>query len=95
MTRKISSNVRHLEEITEAGLELPSVNQIEVQYEYCCVRVIMGLICLVSCQLHPFCQQKTIVDYCRSHGIVIQAYTPLIKGQFQNPVLQELSKKVS
>jgi len=65
-------NIRHLEEITEAGLELPSVNQIE---------------------LHPFCQQKTIVDYCRSHGIVIQAYTPLVKGQFQNPVLQELSKK--
>jgi len=65
-------NVKHLEEISGAGLELPSVNQIE---------------------LHPFCQQKTIVDYCRSRGIIIQAYTPLIRGQFENPVLQELSQK--
>jgi len=65
-------NVKHLEEICEAGLEPPSVNQIE---------------------LHPLCQQKAIVDYCRSHGIVVQAYTPLVRGEFGNPVLQELSKK--
>jgi len=65
-------NVKHLEEIREAGLEPPSVNQIE---------------------LHPFCQQRPIVDYCRSHGIVVQAYTPLVRGGFANPVLQELSKK--
>ncbi|KAH9965877.1 Aldo/keto reductase [Russula dissimulans] len=67
-------NVKHLEEIIEEGLELPSVNQIE---------------------LHPFCQQKIIVDYCRTHGIVVQAYTPLVQGRFENPVLQELSKKYS
>ncbi|KAH9077118.1 NADP-dependent oxidoreductase domain-containing protein [Lactarius deliciosus] len=60
-------NVKHLEEIREAGLEAPS--------------------------LHPFCQQKPIVDYCRSHDIVVQAYTPLVRGEFGNPVLQELSKK--
>ncbi|KAI0005067.1 Aldo/keto reductase [Russula compacta] len=65
-------NVKHIEEIIEAGLEVPSVNQIE---------------------LHPFCQQKTIVDYCRSHGIIVQAYTPLVRGEFGNPLLQELSKK--
>jgi diketogulonate reductase-like aldo/keto reductase len=50
---------------------------------------------LTSSQLHPYCQQKTIVDYCRSRGIIVQAYTPLIRGQFGSPVLQELSKKVS
>jgi len=65
-------NVKHLEEITEAGLELPSVNQVE---------------------LHPYCQQKPIVNYCRAHGIIVQAYTPIIRGQFGNPMLQELSKK--
>ncbi|KAI0307111.1 Aldo/keto reductase [Multifurca ochricompacta] len=65
-------NVKHLEEIRAAGLELPSVNQIE---------------------LHPYCQQRTIVDYCRSHGIIIQAYTPLVRGEFGNPTLQELSEK--
>ncbi|KAH9999929.1 Aldo/keto reductase [Russula vinacea] len=67
-------NVKHLEEITEAGLEMPSVNQVE---------------------LHPYCQQKSIVEYCRAHGIIVQAYTPLVRGKFENPVLQEISKKYS
>ncbi|KAJ1303740.1 hypothetical protein OPQ81_008164 [Rhizoctonia solani] len=40
--------VKHLEEIEQAGLEAPTVNQIE---------------------LHPWCQQKDIVDYCKKHDI--------------------------
>ncbi|KAI0268204.1 Aldo/keto reductase [Gloeopeniophorella convolvens] len=65
-------NVKHLEEIREAGLEMPSVNQVE---------------------LHPYCQQRPIVEYCREHGIVVQAYSPLVRGEFENPVLQEIAKK--
>ncbi|EPS97887.1 hypothetical protein FOMPIDRAFT_1051962 [Fomitopsis schrenkii] len=63
--------VKHLEEIREAGLETPSVNQIE---------------------LHPFCQQKEIVDYCNEHDIFVQAYCPLVRGKFDNPVLQEVAR---
>ncbi|CCL98370.1 uncharacterized protein FIBRA_00365 [Fibroporia radiculosa] len=44
-------------------------------------------------ELHPFCQQKPIVDYCRKHGIVVQAYCPLVRGAFDNPVLQEVARK--
>ncbi|OCH95439.1 Aldo/keto reductase [Obba rivulosa] len=65
-------NVKHLEEIREAGLEVPAVNQIE---------------------LHPFCQQGPIVDYCKKNGIAVQAYCPLIRGQFDNLILQEVAKK--
>ncbi|EGN97295.1 hypothetical protein SERLA73DRAFT_57080 [Serpula lacrymans var. lacrymans S7.3] len=64
--------VKHIEEIREAGLEMPAVNQVE---------------------LHPFCQQKPIVEYCKQHNIVVQAYTPLVRGGFDNPVIQELAKK--
>ncbi|THU97113.1 Aldo/keto reductase [Dendrothele bispora CBS 962.96] len=63
---------RHLEEIREAGLPMPAVNQIE---------------------LHPFDQQKPIVDYCKKHNIVVSAYCPLVRGAFDNSVLQELSKE--
>lgn len=63
--------VKHLEEIREAGLEIPEVNQIE---------------------LHPLCQQKDIVAYCKENNIVVQAYCPLIRGDFSNPVLQEVVK---
>ncbi|KZT03086.1 Aldo/keto reductase [Laetiporus sulphureus 93-53] len=64
--------IKHLEEIREAGLETPAVNQIEIQ---------------------PFCQQKPIVEYCKEHGIFVQAYCPLIRGQFDNPVLREVAAK--
>ncbi|KAH9840558.1 NADP-dependent oxidoreductase domain-containing protein [Rhodofomes roseus] len=64
--------VKHLEEIREAGLEAPAVNQIELQ---------------------PFCQQKEIVEYCSKNNIFIQAYCPLVRGQFGNPVLREVAQK--
>ncbi|EIW53073.1 Aldo/keto reductase [Trametes versicolor FP-101664 SS1] len=64
--------VGHLEEIREAGLEPPAVNQLEI---------------------HPFCQQREIVEYCTERGIVLQAYCPLIQGQFDNPVFHEVAKK--
>ncbi|EIN09065.1 Aldo/keto reductase [Punctularia strigosozonata HHB-11173 SS5] len=64
---------KHLDEIKAAGLEAPSVNQVE---------------------LHPFCQQKPIVEYCEKHGIVVQAYSPLVRAKrMDNPILGELSKK--
>ncbi|KAG2045504.1 Aldo/keto reductase, partial [Suillus hirtellus] len=67
-------SAKHIEEIREAGLEMPVVNQIE---------------------LHPFCQQKPIVDYCRKNNIIVQAYSPLVRGAFDNQVIQELSTKYS
>jgi len=65
--------VHHLEEIAEAGLEIPAINQVE---------------------LHPFCQQRPIVEYCKAHSIVIQAYCPLMRGQeWDNHVLKEVAGK--
>jgi len=65
-------SINHLEEIKNAGYEMPSVNQIE---------------------LHPLCQQKPIVSYCRQNSIVVQAYCPLIKGKMDHPVIQEVANK--
>lgn len=86
------SNIKHLEEIQKAGLETPAVNQIEVSIRRIRLEAAASDIFRVI-QLQPFCQQKPIVDYCKQHGIVVQAYCPLIRGQFDNPVLQEVAKK--
>lgn len=67
-------SAKHIEEIREAGLDMPVVNQIE---------------------LHPFCQQKPIVEYCKKNNIVVQAYSPLVRGALDNKVIQELSTKYS
>jgi len=64
--------LKHLEEIRNAGFDMPSVNQIEI---------------------HPLCQQRPIVSYCRDHSIVIQAYCPLIRGQINSPTILELAAK--
>ncbi|CAJ2503644.1 Uu.00g110380.m01.CDS01 [Anthostomella pinea] len=31
-------------------------------------------------EVHPFCQRQDLVNKCRSHGIVIEAYSPLARG---------------
>jgi hypothetical protein len=89
------SNVKHIEEIRAAGYELPCVNQIEVRF-------IIFSVSTSSCnathgssrQLHPLCQQKEIVKYCEANNIVVQAYCPIIRGQMDDPVIQEVATKV-
>jgi diketogulonate reductase-like aldo/keto reductase len=69
----VASSGKHINEIIEAGLELPDVNQIE---------------------LHPFCQQRPIVEYCQAKRIAVQAYSPLVTGQLDHDVLKRLATKV-
>lgn len=45
-------------------------------------------------QLQPFCQQKPIVEYCKKHNIVVQAYCPVLRGDMGDPAIQEISMKV-
>ncbi|KAI0812271.1 NADP-dependent oxidoreductase domain-containing protein [Irpex lacteus] len=44
-------------------------------------------------ELHPFCQQKPIVEYCRRNNIVVSAYSPLLQGKMDHPVLQSIARK--
>ncbi|KAL1717414.1 NADP-dependent oxidoreductase domain-containing protein [Schizophyllum commune] len=44
-------------------------------------------------ELHPLCQQKDIVEYCKKNDIVVQAYCPIIRGQMDNEVIQSIAKK--
>eukprot|EP01084_Bolivina_argentea_P291409 500836_1 len=71
-------SVDHLKTMERFGLELPSVNQIEV-----------------SCFLY----EKELIEYCNEKGIVIEAYSPICKGDekgvnpWNNKLLIELGKK--
>jgi len=45
-------------------------------------------------QLHPWCQQRRTVQYCKEHGIIIEAYCPLVRANKSNDLtLVELAKK--
>lgn len=44
--------------------------------------------------MHPWCQQREIVQYCQKHRIVVEAYCPLVRNYKANdPTLLELAKK--
>jgi diketogulonate reductase-like aldo/keto reductase len=45
-------------------------------------------------ELHPWCQQRDIVAYCKEKGIAVQAYCPLVRAQrAEDPVLTRIAKK--
>jgi diketogulonate reductase-like aldo/keto reductase len=44
-------------------------------------------------EFHPFLYQTELQEYCRDHGIVLEAYSPLMRGnRFDDPLLQELAR---
>jgi len=45
-------------------------------------------------ELHPWCQQRTITEYCQKNQIVIEAYSPLVRNYKANDAtLLSLAKK--
>lgn len=45
-------------------------------------------------ELHPFTQQRAIVNYCRRYGIALMAYSPLARGgALQDPFINQLARK--
>jgi diketogulonate reductase-like aldo/keto reductase len=49
---------------------------------------------LTGTKLHPWCQQRTIVEYCQKHKIVIEAYCPLVRNtKANNQTLLEIAQK--
>ena len=47
-------------------------------------------------EFHPFLFQKELLEYCERHGIRLEAYSPLARGErFNNPTITALSRKYS
>jgi len=44
-------------------------------------------------ELHPFAQQREIVDFCHKNGIVVEAYCPLVRNRkASDPTLNSVAK---
>ncbi|KAH8433096.1 aldo/keto reductase family protein [Aspergillus melleus] len=45
-------------------------------------------------ELHPWCQQRVIDAYCKKNGIVVEAYSPIVRNyKASDPTLVELANK--
>lgn len=45
-------------------------------------------------ELHPFLQQRELVEFCRANGIVVEAYAPLVKAhKMDHPVLRRIAER--
>lgn len=45
-------------------------------------------------ECHPYLQQKELKQFCKEHGIMLEAYSPLMNGTYvmENPVIKELAE---
>lgn len=45
-------------------------------------------------EVHPFCQRQPLVELCNKHGIKIEAYSPLARGnKLQDPTICAIAEK--
>lgn len=44
-------------------------------------------------ELHPQYVQRNAVEYCKDRRMIVEAWSPLIKGAFDHPVLIEIAKR--
>jgi diketogulonate reductase-like aldo/keto reductase len=45
-------------------------------------------------EVHPFNTRKDITSFCQAHGIVVEAYAPLVRAlRMKHPVIVSLSSK--
>lgn len=46
-------------------------------------------------ECHPYLQQKELKEFCKEHGILLEAYSPLMNGTkvLDDPVIKEIAKQ--
>lgn len=44
-------------------------------------------------ELHPQYVQREAVNYCKDHRMIVEAWSPLIKGQLDHPILMKLASE--
>ena len=47
-----------------------------------------------QCEIHPWLPRNDIIDWCKKRGVVVEAYSPIVRGtRADEPVLKKLADK--
>jgi diketogulonate reductase-like aldo/keto reductase len=83
---RVFEELYHHKQVRAIGVSNFSIKHIQQLIEDGCKIIPM----VNQIEFHPYCQNDTVVDYCRSKNILIQAYSPFGSGCidiFNDPVL--------
>ena len=73
------------------GVSNYTVKHLEELLKECTIKPMVNQV-----ELHVFLQQPELVEFCKKHGILIEAYSPLAHGYgFDDPVLISVAEKHS
>lgn len=92
---KAQDYIQQLQQVKEAGLAKQiGVSNFTKHYLEIAFDVIgVENIAMNQVEIHPYMQNKTIVEFCRRHNISTTAYSPLARGELLNdPTLITIAK---
>lgn len=66
------------------------IDHLEQLFNNCGIKPVVNQV-----ECHPYFQQKEMKKFCHEHGIYVQSWSPLYRGEeiFDEPVIQSLAKK--
>jgi len=73
------------------GVANCNIHHLESILNECKIRPIVNQV-----EVHPLFTQKTLIEYCKNHGILVEAYTPLARMDdrlVRLPLLHNIAKK--
>lgn len=79
-------NIANLEKLAKTQKIVPAANQVRHDNRVSVLFVLMRGIYL-QVELHPYLPQDELVKYCKDHGILVTAYSPL--GSTNSPFLND------
>ncbi len=71
------------------GVSNYTLRHLEEVFSYCRIKPMVNQV-----EFHPFLYQKSLLDFCRRHDVILEAYSPLTKGmRLKEPRLKNIAEK--
>ena len=96
MVGKISADIRVFDDTSVSNYGVHHLEELEEWQKSQPFQEQGGILSVNQVELHPWLARPDIVQWCVQRGVVLEAYSPLVRSQrMDDPLLQPLAKKHS